>query len=338
MLDELCVGVPVFLEVYMKMLSKIAVSAFVVAGIGFQLPAAGVEDFAGFGNNSVSVVNGGLGDFAESLGKSIPQTAVQQNVYADAYIGNLFPSLPPHFAVGANVGVTHVNTEGIAAAADALFISGVDDSYYFPVFNADIRIGGVFLPFDIGVSFMKFNNLEAGAMDADFSVDFFTVAADVRYALLKDGLICPALSVGVGYSYNSGSFAVSASHAETAVDYDVQTLYAAVQLSKTLNIPVVKIGFTPFVGVRGILSKYSNDWSWKIKGDVASALDALGVSAGGSGTASSDGFGGFQPQIYGGVGINFMLVQITGSICADMRHIGTDDKLWSGAFSLRLKI
>lgn len=316
-----------------KIIAAIAV-AFCAAGFAFADIASDIVNA-----NFASKINDGLDDFAGELGIAVPQAAVQQNVYADAFIGKVFPSVPPHFAVGFNAGLTHINTEGLADAADKLGISDIEDNYYFPVMNADLRIGGVFLPFDVGFSFMKLNSLETSAFGSDITVDFFTIAADVRYAILEDGLVKPGLSVGAGYSYNSGSFEIGNDDAEASVDYKVHTMYVQAQISKSLNIPVVKIGFTPFVGVRAVLSKYDNDYDWKVKNSTAvQAANLASVAVSGSGSNSQSTFGNFQPQLYGGLGFNFMVVQLTGSVCADLRHLGTDSKLWSGALSLRIKM
>lgn len=310
----------------MKLLKKITLSALLLAGtvsFSFADLSSAIND-----SKALSTINGGLDDFASELGFAVPQAAVQQNVYADAFIGKVFPAVPPHFAVGFNTGFTHLNTSGLAEAADKLDIDGVNDDLYFPVLNADIRIGGLFLPFDVGFSFMTLDVSSLNTMDADFTAEFTTFAVDARYALLEDGLVTPGISLGVGFSMNSGTFGASNKNAEVKVDYDVKTLYAQLQISKALNIPVVSIGFTPFLGLRGLVSNYSNDWSWEAKD--------LKIKT--SGTASSDGFGGFQPQVYGGVGFNFMLIQLTASVCADLRHVGGDDNLWSGALSLRAKL
>lgn len=323
----------------MKLLKKLSLSALLLAGaVSFSFAA----DYSKIASELVtgtllSTVNSGLDDFGSELGFAVPQAAVQQNVYADAFIGKVFPAVPPHFAVGFNTGFTHLNTSGLAKAADSLGIDGVNDDLYFPVLNADIRIGGLFLPFDVGFSFMTLDVSSLNTMDADFTAEFTTFAVDARYALLEDGLVTPGISVGVGFSMNSGTFGASNKNAEVKVDYDVKTLYTQLQISKALNIPVVSIGFTPFLGLRALVSDYSNDWSWKGKNSVISTVvDTYGLKT--SGTASSDGFGGFQPQVYGGVGFNFMLIQLTASACADLRHIGGDDNLWSGALSLRAKL
>ena len=319
----------------MKLLKKLSLSALLLAGaVSFSF-----ADISNIINDSASLskINGGLDDFASELGFAVPQAAVQQNVYADAFIGKVFPAVPPHFAVGFNTGFTHLNTSGLSKAADSLGIDGVNDDLYFPVLNADIRIGGLFLPFDVGFSFMTLDVSSLNTMDADFTAEFTTFAVDARYALLEDGLVTPGISVGVGFSMNSGTFGASNKYAEVTVDYNVKTLYTQLQISKALNIPVVSIGFTPFLGLRGLVSNYSNDWSWKGKNSaISTVVDTYGLTT--SGTASSDGFGGFQPQVYAGVGFNFMLIQLTASACADLRHIGGDDNLWSGALSLRAKL
>lgn len=321
----------------MKLLKKLSLSALLLAGaVSFSF-ATDYEKIASelVNGTLLSTVNSGLDDFASELGFAVPQAAVQQNVYADAFIGKVFPAVPPHFAVGFNTGFTHLNTSGLAKAADSLGIDGVNDDLYFPVLNADIRIGGLFLPFDVGFSFMTLDVSSLNTMDADFTAEFTTFAVDARYALLEDGLVTPGISLGVGFSMNSGTFGASNKYAEVTVDYNVKTLYTQLQISKALNIPVVSIGFTPFLGLRALVSDYSNDWSWNVEYDSKSAK-SLGLKT--SGTASSDGFGGFQPQVYGGVGFNFMLIQLTASACADLRHIGGDDNLWSGALSLRAKL
>lgn len=326
----------------MKLIKKIIAScavAFCAAGFAFAGSEDIIKAIVSDPNSFATTINDGLDDIAGELGIAVPQAAVQQNVYADAFIGKVFPSVPPHFAVGFNAGLTHINTEGLADAADKLGISDVEDNYYFPVMNADVRIGGVFLPFDVGLSFMKLNSLETSAFGSDITVDFFTIAADVRYAILEDGLVKPGLSVGAGYSYNSGSFEIGNDDAEASVDYKVHTMYVSAQISKSLNIPVVKIGFTPFVGVRAVLSKYDNDYDWKVKNSTAVTLaQASKIAYSGSGSNSQSTFGNFQPQLYGGLGFNFMVVQLTGSVCADLRHLGTDSNLWSGALSLRIKM
>ena len=72
-------------------------------------------------------------------------------------------------------------------------------------------------------------------------------------------------------------------------------------------------------------STSSLDWDWSIS-----------VAGGDSGSWSSDGFdfGNIQTQLFGGVGFDFLVFQLTGSVMADMTHLN-DKKFLSGCLSIR---
>lgn len=291
-------------------------------------------------NSSADKISSGFDDFAEQLSISVPQAATQQNVWANAYIGQLI-SVPPNLGAGVNVGVTHIDTSGLKQAVDALGLNDINikDNYYFPVFTADLRIGGLLLPFDFDIAVIKTGKMSTSSFGADLDVDLLTVGMDVRYALVKGGLIMPKISVGAGYFYNQGTFGVSSSYASANIDYKVHTMYAQAQISKTL------LFITPFVGVRGLVSKSNNTWDWAYNQTYASSLEDAASVAGttvktkDSGEYKTDSFdfNAIQPQIFAGVGLRFLVIDFTMSITADLRHI-TDDGLWSGAASLRLSL
>lgn len=208
------------------------------------------------------------------------------------------------------------------------------------MFTADLRLGGVILPFDFDIAVIKTGTLSTSQFGADLSVDLFTIGMDVRYALFEGGIVMPKLSVGGGYFYNQGTFEVDSDYAEADIDYKVHTLYLQAQVSKTF------LFITPFLGLRGLVSKSDNSWDWSYNETYAGAIQTAASSAGitglktrdsGSYTKSSFDFNAIQPQIFGGVGIRFFVVDFTLSLTADLRHI-TDDGLWSGAASLRLSI
>lgn len=316
----------------MKTIKKITTFAAAILCVA-AIHAFDTCDFANNSSTYVSKISKGLNDFSDELAIAIPQAATQQNVWADAYIGKLFPSIPFHLGGGFNAAFTHIDTSGLSKAAKTLGISGIKDDYYYPVFTADLRIGGVFLPFDIGIAVMKTGTIGTDAFGCDLDIDLFTIGFDFRYALLEGGLIMPKLSVGFGYFYNEGSFGAGSSTAETSVDYKVHTMYAQAQVSKKI------LFLTPFLGLRALVVNYENDWDWHFKGDVASKLANNEITVANSGKNSSDGFdfGELQPQIFAGVGVNFLVLQATASVTADLRNIG-DSGLWSGAFSIRIKI
>ena len=48
----------------------------------------------------VAKVSEGLEDFSIQLFDVIPNVALQQGVWPEAWIGKVFPSVPPHFGIG----------------------------------------------------------------------------------------------------------------------------------------------------------------------------------------------------------------------------------------------
>ena len=315
----------------MKILKKILASSLLLAGTFVW--AGPWDSFLSDYDSTVAGINSGMDDFATQLSIAIPQAATQQNVWADAYIGKLLPSVPPHLRGGVNLGSTHINTAGLAKAASALNISGVQDSYYYPVFTGDLRIGGLFLPFDLDVSFMKTGQINANFI-SDITVDFLTLGLEGRYALLEGGVIQPRVSIGFGYFYNQGSLMANADAAQAGVNYKIHTMYVSAQVSKTI------LFITPFAGVRALVSKCDNTWEWSIKDSTAvTALTAEGKATGGSGSVVTEEFdlNAFQPQFYFGAAFRFLVLDLTASVSTDLRHI-SDSKLWSGNVSLRVSI
>lgn len=290
-------------------------------------------------DSNIKVINEGLTDFSKELGYSVSQAATQQNVWADAQIGRFFPSFPFHFGFGVNTGITHMNTSGIAKAADVLGIENIGKSFYFPVVNADLRIGGIFLPFDIGFSFIKLDNANTDFFGCNFRLDLYTIGFDVRYALIQEDTFIPCLSIGGGYFYNYGEFSADSSPAEAGIKYTVKTAYGQAQLSKKIyNI------ITPFVGVRGTVSSYDCDWRWKLKGKYVETVKDAAIKAGFNAItedknnvkSSKMSMDRLQPQLFAGFGCTFMCLQATMSVTADLRNL-TDYGLWSGSFSFRVK-
>lgn len=329
----------------MKIRAKVFSLAAVLSGLMISSNAyAGnplnfAEQFVGYYQYNIQAIDKGLDRFSDQLAISVPQAATQQNVYPDAYIGNLFPGVPCHFGVGVNVGVTHLDTTGLARAARVLDIANIKNDYCFPTITADARIGGIFLPFDIGFTFMRVDPTDTSIDGCDITIDLLTIGADVRYAILDGEGLLPNLSVGVGYYYNEGGFKANSSYTEAGISYKVHTTYGQVQLSKQF------VFVTPFIGIRGLVSKHSNEWDWKISNPYVSYVVNLASAATGNYYRTSDkgssssgfDFNAIQPQIYAGVGLNFFMLQFTVSVCADLKHV-RDDKLWSGATSLRIKI
>lgn len=103
-----------------------------------------------------TVAENGLNDFCDDLADVIPNSQTQQNVYAEAWIGKLFPGF--HFGAGVNAGVSALDVSTLKDAALALGVDDVkdiNDTLVFPTITVDARLGGIILPFDIGVTAMS---------------------------------------------------------------------------------------------------------------------------------------------------------------------------------------
>lgn len=267
-----------------------------------------------------AVVSNAFDDLGSSFTSALTQVSGMQNIYADAHIGKIFPSLVPHFGGGVNAGVIRVDTSSLVKIFDELHISagGVNDTMVLPSVSADIRLGGLFLPFDVGFMFLKTPSISF----SDVSFGFTTFGVDARYAILEDDIAVPGLSIGLGYLYNGIDFDYSGSGTSVNYNLAVHSVYSTLQVSKKV------LFVTPFAGARFMLSSANMDWKWNA---------GTGVFAIGDSGEYSSGFGNFQSQIFAGCGLDFLVFQTTLSVMADFAHL-TDKKFVSGCLSFRAKL
>lgn len=294
----------------------------------------------------ITKVSDGLNTFSLELINVVPNLAVQQGVWADAYIGKLIPSVPPHLGGGLTLGIAQLNSDGLNDSIDELnklagkvsSLSGTEkgkeipslpENLVLPTITADLRIGGIFLPFDLGVSVMKIPTVSINAMGAGTQIDFFTVGTSLRVPLYEGNIILPKISLGAGFMYSKGSIGayIDDDKAFVSTDFDTKTMFLEAQVSKKLLI------FTPFIGARGILSESTNNWAWKY--NISFAGYTVGTEESGSVSRSlSDSFkDNFQYQVYGGLSIDILIVQTTVSASYDFKN-----NIWGGNLSLRAKL
>ena len=356
----------------------------------------------GLSSEKKNEIKDGLNSFSNVLIFSIPEASTQQNVWSEAYIGNLYPSIFPHFGFGFSIGGTYLDTSGLKKAAGALFgdkdilqqaigttgnqhvdsiASNINlelpDSFILPTASIDARIGGVLLPFDIGICAMMTNpslfsvdikdpnsvlNISK-AMQFDLmgfkgSIDYLTLGADLRYRFFEGSTFVPIISLGGGYYFTKGSFKFGASD-ETAIDgvgkqitdsemalaFETHVAFAQVQISKEFGIVNL------FLGARGTISNTTINWAWKYetKNDTNPAMNSSDdghgcVTANNKDESFHDGVWDMtkiQPQIFGGIGFNIWKFQLTLGACVDMRSMfdkpNYEKFIWSGYFSTHFK-
>lgn len=286
-----------------------------------------------------TVAEDGLNDFCDDLVDVVPNSQTQQNVYAEAWIGKIFPGF--HFGAGVNAGVSALDVSALKDAALALGVEDVkdiNDTLVFPTITVDARLGGIILPFDIGVTAMSIDTSKMGAVDEAIdpvAINFFTVGADIRYAIFEGGFMRPKWSVGAGFYYTKGGVDVDDDSAKASLDFKSTTFMVNTQAS------IKVLCLVPFIGGRALFSKTSVDW--KVKADWASiiadeadtyydgVLDALtwGILPS-SFSGSSSGFSVY-PQVFGGIGLDLLFLNLTVSGSYDIAS-----KIPSAAVSVRI--
>ena len=286
-----------------------------------------------------TVAENGLNDFCDDLADVIPNSQTQQNVYAEAWIGKIFPGF--HFGAGVNAGVSALDVSTLKDAALALGVDDVkdiNDTLVFPTITVDARLGGIILPFDIGITAMSIDTSKIGAVDEAIdpvAIDFFTLGADIRYAIFQGGFMRPKWSVGAGFYYTKGGVDVDDDSAKASLDFKSTTFMVNTQASIKL------LCLVPFIGGRALFSKTSVDW--KVNADWASIIaeesdtyydgvaDALtwGILPS-SFSGSSSGFSVY-PQVFGGIGLDLLFLNLTVSGSYDIAS-----KIPSAAVSVRV--
>ena len=325
----------------MKFTKKIL---FVLLLVSTSIFLVFAEDPATFNTDNIST---GLDDFTFSLIKTAPSTVSHQNMWASAYIGQLL-DLPPHLGGGVSFGMAQLKTDGLATVFKEMGLTYDVKNLFLPTLTFDARIGGLFIPFDLGVHGMMIKNpLEFNIQETVFSIDYGTVGADVRIPLIKEEGALPNLSIGAGYAYSKGNAGINVKEGTACVSagYESQILQATVQLSKKILI------VEPFVGLRGTLSSNKRNWSWNYDGTkalddakikeleaVPGALDALKAenkfdSGDWSGFAFNKEDPNYTAQIFAGIGIDFLFIaQGTLNVSYDLVN-----QIWAGGLSLRVK-
>ena len=290
-------------------------------------------------------ISAGLDDFTFSLIKTAPSTVSHQNMWASGYIGQLL-DLPPHFGGGISMGMAQLKTDGIATVLKEMGLDYDVKNLFLPTLTFDARIGGLLIPFDLGIHGMMIKNpLEFNIQETFFSIDYGTVGADIRFPLIKQNTVLPNLSLGFGYAYSKGNAGISVQEetAKVTAGYESQILQATVQVSKKILI------VEPFAGVRATLSSNKRNWSWNYDGtkmldekrkdllgeDGLSLLKDEKVFDSGdwSGFEINKEDPNYTAQIFAGIGFDFLFIaQGTLNVSFDVVN-----QIWAGGLSFRVK-
>lgn len=273
-------------------------------------------------------VSQGLEDFSIQLFDVIPNVALQQGVWPEAWIGNIFPSAPPHFGLGLSFGAAELPIDGLNKALSQFNeVSGgasfpaLSNDLAFPTFTVDARVGGVFLPFDIGMSFMRLPNMKFD----NVTFDYLTIGGSLRYAILQDKIIIPAVSVGMGFMYNKGFVEVKVEDsAFVRSDFETTSIFFEAQVSKKILFLV------PFLGFRGVMAQSTNSWQWEYN----ATFEGYGTIGQVEKGTVNRGFGDrFHPQLFGGIGFDIFMFHANLSASYDFVS-----SIWGANLGLRFQM
>lgn len=276
-----------------------------------------------------------VASFSGDLAKSLPFNSSLGLNWADAYIGKVFPSIPPHFGIGGSFGFTTMELPIMKELAGYLGYNLPFDigKMFLPAYAAEGRLGGFFLPFDVG---FKFGYLPpVGLWSTDLNMNYLMVGADIRYAILdgKSKVILPTISIGVGVNYlkggvggkvgsdqtiSYGAESFTLSKPDINLKWDTLSLDFKAQISKSFLI------ITPYLGIGASYAwshaGYSVDATVTDGGggtvdipainSYLSSLGLDGVDVDSSGISSIIKNSAFNLRAFGGFSLNLMVFRL----------------------------
>ncbi len=223
---------------------------------------------AGLWAQNLEDFQAGFEAFATDMASTLSYNATIGNNWSDAYIGKF-----PHFGVGVSAGLTTVPSEPL----EALFVSMgnvevpsavAKMGLPIPAAAVSAKLGGLFLPFDVGVKAMILPAEATEALSsAGIAADYKLLGGNVRFALLKQNILMPDVSVGLGYNRLTGSISMpldiptqtftfeeqdSTPHTlevtqpDLAMDWTTDSFDATIQVSKSLLFlrPYIGAGYS----------------------------------------------------------------------------------------------
>ncbi len=153
-----------------------------------------------------------FGQFADDIATTLPAASTTGLNWSSAYIGQL-----PHFGIGLATGFMMAPTSGLDALANDFGMASLSSALGgygglvgipIPAAVVEARIGGIFLPFDVGikVGFIPNQANLGNFLPAGMNLNFHLYGIDIRYPLVKEGTFKPAVSVGLGFNHFDGYF------------------------------------------------------------------------------------------------------------------------------------
>jgi hypothetical protein len=229
--------------------------------------------------------------FAEEVQRSLPFTTLTTLAWSDTYIGQLI-SRKPHFGAGISYGMAMSDFSSMRNLLDDFGTTAYMDtgSVMVPQMYGHIRLGGFFVPFDIGlVASIPLNIRPADG----FLLEQQTIGGDIRFALSRDEEKLPGISLGIAYAQTTGRLSTEVSGSDVAIQWSGNAIEIKVQISKTLRI------FTPYLGGGG-------SFTWSRAGYEATGEEW--------GTGDEDFSNGVLFRVFGGTSVKRWVLRLDFNI------------------------
>jgi hypothetical protein len=251
---------------------------------------------------------GSAKEFAEKLQRSLPFTALTTLAWPDAYIGQLI-SRKPHFGAGLVYGMSPVDFSAVEKLFDELDGNGNlnTDGVFMPPVSVQARIGGFFVPFDIGfvasVPLLKREPSNGVALEQQ------TIGCDIRFALVREGVKAPSVSLGVAYIQTEGRLSTK----NTDIRWKGGAIEVKAQISKAFKAVM------PYFGAGG-------SYTWSQAGYERPGGEKWGLE-------SEDFANDILFRVYGGVSIKLWVFRLDAGI-----NVSIPDALYGAVAGVRFQL
>ena len=278
--------------------------------------------------------------FADDMAGVLAANSTVGNVWSHAYVGG-FPRFGAGLAVGANF-VPADSAEPLFTASGASLPSELTNlGIPIPAAALSFKIGLPFLNMDVGVKGGLIPDSAAASLASNgVEATFETMGVNVRYAILKDRLVIPALSIGASWNYLRGSAQTGLGlgtqdfeytvpggpyagvYTITVTDPDVDLQWEANTFDFTLQVSKNLLIFTPYAGAGfsigstavdgGMAASVSvdKDGSAATADEIAALEQAAGVTISDQGFLVSATSNAPTIRIYGGTSINILILKL----------------------------
>lgn len=157
-----------------------------------------------FAQVDITTMQDSFSAFSDDVAASLPFASTIGLNWSDAKVRSL-----PHFGIGLTVGAITIPKEAFVDLSTAMGFTLPTDitestlGVPLPGYAVEGRIGGLILPFDIGI---KLGYIPPELFeDSDVAADYILAGFDIRTPIIKGNALLPAVALSVGYNYlNAG--------------------------------------------------------------------------------------------------------------------------------------